>query len=160
MHSIKELDLPLGVMRMVNRQRAVSTIVATILTINMAIVMGGVMIAWAMGLIGSYQGGTQVQYMLMGEKMQEAIVIENVWFQTGTPKKITVFVRNVGVREAKLASLYVDGTSYTNASWPYTLPVGSAIVLQITDFNWAYGSSYLIVVATARGNQARGEWTP
>jgi len=142
------------------QKAAVSTIVATILTINMAIVMGGVMIAWAMGLIGSYQGGTQVQYMLMGEKMQEAIVIENVWFQTGTPKKITVFVRNVGVREAKLASLYVDGTSYTNASWPYTLPVGSAIVLQITDFNWAYGSSYLIVVATARGNQARGEWTP
>jgi len=145
---------------MVNRQRAVSTIVATILTINMAIVMGGVMIAWAMGLIGSYQGGTQVQYMLMGEKMQEAIVIENVWFQTGTPKKTTVFVRNVGVREAKLVSLYLGGTSYTNASWPYTLPVGSAIVLQITDFNWAYGSSYLIVVATARGNQARSEWTP
>lgn len=139
-------------------RRGISTIVATILTINMAIVMGGIMMAWAMGLIGSYQGGTQVQYMLIGEKAQEAIVIENVWFETGTPKKITVFVRNVGAREAKLVSLYVGGSTYTpNGTWPYTLPVASKVTLQIT-YTWTSGTSYLIVVATARGNQARGEW--
>jgi len=126
----------------------------------MAIVMGGIMMAWAMGLIGSYQGGTQIQYMLIGERAQEAIVIENVWFETGTPKKITVFARNVGVREAKLVSIYVGGSSYTpNGTWPYTLTVAGKVALQIT-YAWASGESYLIVVATARGNQARGEWTP
>ena len=114
--------------------------------------------AWAMGLIGSYQGGTQVQYMLIGEKAQEAVVIENVWFGTGPPKTITVFVRNVGAREAKLVSLYVGGSSYTpNGTWPYTLPVASKIALQFT-YTWTSETSYLIVVATARGNQARGEW--
>ena len=145
------------------QKKGISTIVATILTINMAIVMGGIMVAWAMGLIGSYQGGTQIQYMLMGEKAQEAIVIEHVWFETGAPKKITVFVRNVGAREAKLVSLYVGGSSYTpNGTWPYTLLVSPAsasrVALQIT-YNWASETSYLIVVATARGNQARGQWT-
>jgi len=144
-------------------RKAVSTIVATILTINMAIVMGGIMVAWAMGLIGSYQGGYQIQYVLMGEKAQEVITVENVWFETGTPKKITVFVRNVGAREAKLVSLYVGGSSYTpNGTWPYTLPVSPAsasrVMLQIT-YTWTSNTSYLIVVATARGNQARGQWT-
>jgi len=145
------------------QKAAVSTIVATILMINLAIVMGGIMVAWAMGLIGSYQGGTQIQYMLIGERAQEAIVIENVWFQTGTPKKITIFVRNVGAREAKLLSLYVGGSPYTpNGTWPYILyvtpPSASKVALQIT-YSWTSGASYLIVVATARGNQARGEWT-
>jgi len=145
-------------MKMIGERKAVSTIVATILTINMAIVMGGVMIAWAMGLIGSYQGGTQVQYMLMGEKAQEAITIENVWFETGTPEKITIFVRNIGVREAKLVSIYVGGSPYTpNGTWPYTLPVASRATLQIT-YDWTSGTRYIIVVGTARGNQARGEW--
>jgi len=130
----------------------------------MAIVMGGIMMAWAMGLIGSYQGGTQVQYMLIGEKAQEAVVIENVWFGTGPPKTITVFVRNVGARDAKLVSLYVGGSLYTpNSTLPdYPWPncpvyVGSKVTLQIS-YSWTSGVSYLIVVATSRGNQARGEW--
>jgi len=127
--------------------------------INTAIVMGAVMIAWAMGLIGTYQGGTQIQYMLMGERAQEAIVIEHVWFMTGPSKSIIVFVRNVGARETDLVSLYVGGSSYAaNVTWPYTLPTSNKVALQIT-YNWAYGTSYLIVVATKRGNQARGEWT-
>jgi len=145
------------------RDKAVSTIVATILTINMAIVMGGVLIAWAMGLIGSYQGGYQIQYMLMGEKMQESIVIEHAWFITGPPKNITIFVRNVGAREAKLVALYVDGVSYnpngTASPWSYSLPVGRKVVLWTTGVSWVSGTKYLIVVATAKGNQARAEWT-
>ena len=144
-------------------KKGVSTIVATILTINMAIVMGGVLIAWAMGLIGSYQGGYQIQYMLMGEKMQESIVIEHAWFITGPPKNMTIFVRNVGAKEAKLVALYVNGTSYnpngTAGPWSYTLPVGSKVVLWTTGVNWASGAKNLIVVATARGSQARAEWT-
>lgn len=140
-------------------KKGISTLVATILMINTAIVMGAVMIAWAMGLIGTYQGGTQIQYMLMGERAQEAIVIEHVWFMTGPSKSIIVFVRNVGARETDLVSLYVGGSSYAaNVTWPYTLPTSNKVALQIT-YNWAYGTSYLIVVATKRGNQARGEWT-
>jgi len=142
------------------QKAAVSTIVATILMINMAIVMGGIMIAWAMGLIGSYQGGTQIQYMLMDERVQEAITVECVWFESGPPKKITFFVRNIGVREAKLTTLYVNGTSYTpNGTWPYTLTVGSRVTL-LVNYTWTSGAIYLITIATTRGNKAHGEWTP
>jgi len=141
------------------RRKAISTIVATILAVNMAIVMGGILVAWAMGLMGSYEGGTKAQYMLMGEKMQEAIVIEDVWFTTFFVKTITVYVRNVGVREAKLVALYING-QYVSTTWlPYVLPVGSWTAL-VTLYTWTSGTNYLIVVATARGNQARGEWTP
>lgn len=147
-------------MRCVSKtKKGISTLVATILMINTAIVMGAVMIAWAMGLIGAYQGGTQVQYTLIGERAQEAVVIEHVWFMTGPSKSIIVFVRNVGAREAELVSLYVGGSSYTpNGTWPYTLTTSNKVALQIA-YNWAYGTSYLIVAATKRGNQARGEWT-
>jgi len=142
---------------MIRRRRAVSTLVATILMINTAIAMGAVMIAWAMGLIGTYQGGTQVQYMLIGERAQEAIVIENVWLQGGTI--IKVFVRNVGSRDAVIRAVYVNGTSVSpSPSLPQSLYVSGNLTLTIPiSHNAKYPQ--LIVVATARGNQARGEWT-
>jgi len=119
------------------------------------------MMAWAMGLIGSYQGGTQVQYMLMGEKMQESIVIENVWLQSGTT--IKVFIRNVGTREAVIKAVYVNGTSVgTSPSLnPLGIPIPVLGNLTLTISPISYSPKYpqLIVVATARGNQARGEWT-
>mgnify|MGYP001058936306 FL=1 len=144
-------------MKVIARRRAVSTLVATILMINTAIAMGAVMIAWAMGLIGTYQGGTQVQYMLIGERAQEAIVIENVWLQGGAT--IKVFVRNVGSRDAEIRAVYVNGTSVSpSPSLPYRLYVSGNLTLTISiSHNARYPQ--LIVVATARGNQARGEWT-
>jgi len=142
------------------RRKAISTIVATILTINMAIVMGGIMMAWAMGLIGSYQGGTQVQYMLMGEKAQEAIVVENVWLQSGT--SIKVFIRNVGTREAVIKAVYVNGTSVSTSPSlnpsGISIPVLGNLTLTISPISYNPKYAQLIVVATARGNQARGEW--
>jgi len=144
-------------MKVIARRRAVSTLVATILMINTAIVMGAVMIAWAMGLIGTYQGGTQIQYMLIGERAQEAIVIENVWLQGGAT--IRVFVRNVGSRDAEIKAVYVNGTSVSpSPSLPQPLYVSGNLTLTISiSHNARYPQ--LIVVATARGNQARGEWT-
>jgi len=94
--------------------------------------------------------------MLMGEKMQESIVVENVWLQSGTT--IKVFVRNVGTREAVVKAVYVNGTSVgTSPSLPQTLIVSGNLTLTISiSHNAKYPQ--LIVVATARGNQARGEW--
>jgi len=126
----------------------------------MAIVMGGIMMAWAMGLMGSYQGGTQVQYMLMGEKAQEAIVVENVWLQSGTT--IKVFIRNVGTREAVIKAVYVNGTSVSTSPslnpLGISIPVLGNLTLTISPISYNPKYAQLIVVATARGNQARGEW--
>jgi len=143
---------------MLHKKRAVSTLIATILMINVAIVMGGVLLAWGMGLLGSYTSGTGVQYMLLEEKKEEAIAVENVWLQAGTT--IRVFVRNVGTREALIKAVYVNGTSVsTSPSLPRTLYVSGNLTLTISSILHNAKYPQLIVVATARGNQARGQWT-
>ena len=140
------------------KKRGISTVVATILTINMTIVMGGIFWAWGAGLLGTYTSGTEVQYMLLEERREEAIVAENAWFEPG---KITIFVKNVGTRDAKIATIYVGGipfTSYnTSLSLPKSINVGERLAFALST-GWSSGASYRVVVATARGNQARGEW--
>lgn len=137
---------------------AVSTVVATIMLVNTAVAMGAIMFAWSSGMLSAYRSDTEVQYSLIGEKTREAIAVENVWFQNGGQKKITVFVRNVGLCEAKLVSIYVSGSPYLpNGTWPYTLVVGSRVSLQVI-CNWIANSTYQITVGTTRGNQARSQW--
>lgn len=114
--------------------------------------------AWGMGLLGAYTGGTGVQYMLLEERKQEALVIENVWFESG---KITVFVKNIGSRDARIEVIYIQGTLFkaynTSLSLPKTINVSERLAFTIST-SWISGVSYRIVVATARGNQARGDW--
>lgn len=138
-------------------KKAISTVVATILMINITVVMGAVYWLWASGLLGTLMSQSQTQYTLLEEGKDEAIVIENVWLRGGTT--ITVFVRNIGTREAVIKAVYVNGTSVTTLpSLPRTVYVSGNVTLTI---NVSHNSKYpqLIVVATAKGNQARGEWS-
>ena len=52
-------------------RKAISTVISTILMINIVFVMGAVLFAWTNGLLGSFTGGSQVQYMLLEEKKEE-----------------------------------------------------------------------------------------
>jgi len=96
----------------------------------------------------------------MGEKAQEAIVVENVWLQSGTT--IKVFIRNVGTREAVIKAVYVNGTSVSTSPslnpLGISIPVLGNLTLTISPISYNPKYAQLIVVATARGNQARGEW--
>lgn len=129
--------------------------------INVAVLMGGVYLFWASGLIQGYQGNAAIQYVLMEEKRDEAIVIENVWFESSPSTRITVFVKNIGTRDARIEVIYIQGLSFRTYNvtqmLPYRVYVGARAAFQIT-YPWSSNVPHLIVVATARGNQARGEW--
>lgn len=144
--------------RIWKNKKAVSTIVATILMINVSVVMGIGYWLWASGMLSTFMSQSQLQYTLLEERKDEVIVIENVVFKGGATKTIVVFVRNVGTREAVIKAVYVSGAAVTTTpSLPQTVYVSGNITLTIT-FSWSYGSSYPIIVATSKGNQARGEW--
>ena len=147
-------------MQLSKKKKALSTIVATVLMINVSILMGAMYMAWMSGLLGTYTGDAQVQYNLMEARRSEWIVVENVWFQQSN--KITVFVRNVGVMEANIVRIYINGQAlwaYNTTNLPYTLLVGRRSAFELT-YAWTSGSTYSFSVATSRGNQARGDWVP
>jgi hypothetical protein len=146
-------------MKVLDKRKAVSTIVATILMINIAIGMGALYFLWTSGLMTTAMGRAQTQYGLLEESRDEAIVIENAWlFWNGT--RMRIFVRNVGIRQAVVQAVYVNGTSVsTSPALPRTIYVSGNVTFLIsfvTPYNPRYVQS--ITVATAGGNQAKGEW--
>jgi len=135
----------------------VSTIVANMLMITITLSLAAILVAWAGTSYGAFTGGTQLFFVQRGEALQERVVIENVFFNK-TQNLVRTFVRNVGVEDIKIVAIYINGTSLTPISGsPCTLPkvLGVGAVCEF-DFNrtWSSGNIFIIVVATARGNQA------
>lgn len=157
--------------RKIRRNRAVSSIVGSMLMIVITLSLAAILIAWAGTSYGTFTSGSQIYFGQRQQALQERLVIENVFFnKTGTNHTIMVFVRNVGVQQIQIVAIYVNGTSNLQPAAasagkthlctgpPITLPVGG-----VCEFNlewqgppqqWPSPSMFTIVVATARGNQA------
>lgn len=145
---------------------AVSTVVANMMMIAITLSLGAILVAWAGTSYGAFTSGTQVFFGQRAQALQERFVIENVYFNK-TSTRLIVFVRNVGVEEIKIVALYVNGTTLTPTSGgsylctyigtppSKTIPVGIVCEFNLNwGSTWATGSTFYIVAATARGNQA------
>ena len=159
--------------RKFKRRLAISTLVGNMLMIAITLSLAAILVAWAGTSFGAFTGGSQIYFGQRQLALQERLVIENVLFnRTGTNHTLMVFVRNVGVQQIQIAAIYVNGTSYTTSPGimgpatsvrcigplPVTLGVGGSAAACEFELNWSpvwtSGSIFIIVVATARGNQA------
>jgi archaellum component FlaF (FlaF/FlaG flagellin family) len=153
-------------MRKLKRNLGVSTVVANMLMILITLSLAAILVAWAGTTYGAFSGGSSLFFQQRGQALQERFVIENVYFNS-TNNYIRVFVRNVGVTDIQVVSIYVNGTNPTNvAGGTCTVPIpGSPVPMgvgTVCEFrlSWSFaapyksGSVFNIVVATAKGNQA------
>ena len=153
------------------RRLGVSTVVANMLMILITLSLGAILIAWAGASYGSFAGGSQLFFAQRQQALQERFTIEMVFFNKTSDHSLMVFVRNVGVQQISIMALYVNGTAAGSSALPLdtthaylctTLPVSLAIG-SVCEFRvywgasspyWTSGSTFSIVVASARGNQA------
>lgn len=148
----------------------IATVVANMLMILITLSLAAILVAWAGTSYGAFAGGSQVFFQQRGQALQERFVLENVFFNSGPPKTITVYVRSVGSVDISIATMYINGnpvatpfspsvkctistTTLSYTTFPVAGPVGAVCQFTLT-YTWAEGATYAILVATARGNQA------
>ena len=90
-------------------------------------------------------------------RLQERLIIEDVWFMTNTTGKyVCVYIRNIGKIEVSLYSLLIAGVTYPYAPKRLTLPIGFGgwMNATVTGTNiWTIGQTYEIKVLTDRGGE-------
>lgn len=146
--------------RFIRGRRAISTLLANVLVVTMVITLGTMLFIWTTGVIGVYQGGAGIWFMTRSEVMKERLSIEEVWFTNilGTDQRnITIYIRNVGSNQIKVAAVYVNSTqAWTGTK---TLQVGQVDKISLTLTKpWGRGCVTYISVATLRGNVVKGYW--
>jgi archaellum component FlaF (FlaF/FlaG flagellin family) len=145
------------------RSLGVSTVIANMLMISITLALAAILIAWAGTSYGTFSSTSQLFFAERGQALQERIVIENVYFNKSA-NSILLFVRNVGVEEIRVVAIYVNGTALTpqgTGAWLCTGPLPRTITVGgVCEFNlgwglsWVSGSTFNLVVSSARGNRA------
>ena len=93
--------------RRLNGSHALSSIVATMFMIVIALSLASVLAFWSAGTFGASAGGSQLYFVQRQQALEEQFVIENVFF-TKSLGYIDIFVRNVGASLVSVVAIYVD----------------------------------------------------
>ncbi len=152
-------------MRVGGRDKAVGTVIATVLMTTLTLTLGIMAFFWAAQTFGVQIGTSGIYFQNSSNGLLESIVIEDVWFNvTSGHATAWVTVRNIGTIDVKLVAIYLNSTSQTNTSPSITngisLGVGKSVSIQVTTTpaNWNSYTFAYISVATARGTVVRGYW--
>ena len=137
--------------------RGISTIIAALLLIAIAIAAGVLLYVFSMGLIGSLQGSG-------GQQTKDQVIMEAYqWPVSGTTyPTLTLNLRNTGASTVNLAGsgtgaadYYLGGTQQTTVSGcASALSPGSACALTITTTNpgsWSGGVAYVLKIGLSDG---------
>jgi len=106
------------------KRRGISTFIATLLLMVLAVSAGVVIYAYTMGYLGNF-GGPQT----MG-----AISVDTYSLDvTASASKCDAYIRNIGKAQFELQSIYIDGKAVTGTVPTLVLKEGEVKLLSITE---------------------------
>ena len=112
--------------RRLNGSLALSSIVASMFMIVIALSLGTVLAVWSATTFGASSGGSQLYFVQRQQALEEQFVIENV-FLTKSLGYIDIFVRNVGASLLGVVAIYVDNIPETPTGLSDYLVTGSTV---------------------------------
>ena len=118
----------------INKNKGVSTFIAVLLLMALAVAAGVVIYSYTMGYLGG-MGGSSLPGTL---SLDTAICVES----TGT---MTAYVRNIGKGSVSFDNVYVDGVNAT--SWtasPNPVPPEDVAIITVTDPSFSAPTTYEI----------------
>src|SRR4030042_921554 len=153
-------------------KKAVSTVIATLLMINVAVVSGVLVYTWTQGVLGEYTSGATSYFHDRGETMREKIAMENLRYENTTNYKLNKTIRNTGTKDVWIAAIYVNGTniiSGVNATWDgnqtvspvdgkYHLLVAHALTFAFSDPGYNQDDIMPVTVVTSEGCKISEYW--
>ncbi|MEM2123264.1 MAG: archaellin/type IV pilin N-terminal domain-containing protein [Candidatus Bathyarchaeia archaeon] len=167
-------------MGFIRSKRGVSPVIATLLMINIALVLGVIVYTWGTGIFQSWMASSSLYFQSREEYLEEAIALENLRYDPDVDYKFNITVRNIGRRDLWIASIYLNGTdviSQASLAWNskgeiieressglhrgcYHILVGDSITIAFQNVNPSFdmGDLLTIVVATDRGNRVAEDW--
>lgn len=167
-------------------KRGVSTIVATVIMINMAVVLGVMAYLYQQNILGAMIGNYEIYVDRNKAMMQERINIANIRYGETNPYRLNITVMNSGSRHVSITTIYLNVTPIMNeiykydshfAVWnstgafqsantkgEYLIVVGDSLTFSFQPVGGgkvgsiAYGRVQSFIVVTTNGVKAEEEW--
>ncbi len=92
------------------KRRALATVVSTGILLSAVAIMGSMLVAWSNSIFAAEQNEINAAYSEGVNKLNEFLVIENVWFGNNPSKFINVTLSNVGNIGLNVTKITLDNS--------------------------------------------------
>jgi hypothetical protein len=139
-----------GTMAFNRGRRAVGEVVSTLVVLVGAVMMAAVVLSWGLSLLGTTETSYSSALFQSNAQASEQVSIDDVRFVTGPPKSLQIYVRNFGDQPLSVVQVYIDAAAYTTTETTVVARTYGTIAVAYPD--WSSGQTYVVRVATERGN--------
>ena len=134
-------------------RRALATVVSTGILLSAVAVMGSMMTAWSNSTFSNEQHEMNVAYSEGVNKLNEFLVIENVWFGNNPTKFVNVTASNVGTIGLNITKITLDNSiDKTNLLITDGGIVSNDYFSSEINYNWTTTDPIRITVTTEKGS--------
>jgi len=134
------------------KRRALATVVSTGILLSAVAIMGSMLTAWSNSIFAAEQNEINAAYSEGVNKLNEFLVIENVWFGNNPSKFINVTLSNVGNIGLNVTKITLD-----NSVDKTDLHITDGGMARNDDFsteityNWTTTDPIQIIITTEKG---------
>jgi len=136
-------------------RKGISSIIAAAILLSATVMMGTGLVSWSHTNLTSYQASLSNTYSTNVNKLNENLVIENVWF-VKNPRSLNVTLTNLGTEGLNVTDIKLQSSSSTQDIPLYTVtivPKQQYTVFQpVTNYNWQSNVPITITATTVRGS--------
>jgi hypothetical protein len=139
-------------MRQIGRaRRAISSLVTGVILLTATVTMGTGLVNWANSDLTAYQNTLSNAFTTNVNKLDENLVIENVWFGTNPSKFLNVTLTNVGTEGLNVTDIKLvtseQSTDFVFNSGIFPNKQNSTLIF----YNWQDKVPIQVAVTTSRG---------
>lgn len=144
-------------------KRGLSTVVTGVIMLSAVAVLGTAIVAWSNSNLFANQQILSTQLAINVNKIKESVKIENVWFQSSSPKFVNVTLSNLGTIGVNVTEVSFGNHTSTHKTTTITnggiLP-GQTWSYKSVNYDWQNNSTVKVSVTTARDNIISTEASP
>ncbi len=143
-------------MKKLRARKALSSVIASAILLSSIVVMGTGLVNWSNANLTSYQASLSNTYSTNVNKLNENLVIENVWFYNLPQKYLSVTLTNVGNEGLNVTDIKLQtssGTTDIPLQIATIVPKQQYTVSQpVSNYNWQSKVPITITATTVRGS--------
>jgi len=140
------------------RKRALSTVVTSVILLAAVAMMGSMIVVWSQSTFAQHEAALQVTFANNINKLNENLLVENVWFDAvPNPKIVNITLSNTGTIGLNITEIDLIDPNGTNLISTVLISDGGLTLsalysTNVTYNDWIVDKPLNVVVTTERGN--------
>ena len=144
-----------------NSRRGLSTVVTGVIMLTAVAMMGTFIVSWSNSSLFSQQQELTSSLTTNVNKIKESLVIENIWFNSTSPRFVNITMNNVGTIGLNVTEIHLGNATKTHQIIQKNNPVLAGQTISYQEYyDWQNNATVQVLIKTARDNFFKAEDAP